>query len=68
MLGVSFHRRRSRSTVRPLPLDQEARQVLISLADGDGRYLLNLIEQLQTVTQTLNVAGLAKLVQQRTGL
>ncbi len=30
---------------RKLPLDEEARQTLISLADGDGRYLLTLIEQ-----------------------
>jgi putative ATPase len=30
---------------RKLPLDDEARQTLISLADGDGRYLLTLIEQ-----------------------
>ena len=30
---------------RKLPLDQEARETLISLADGDGRYLLTLVEQ-----------------------
>jgi len=30
---------------RNLPLDEEARQTLISLADGDGRYLLTLVEQ-----------------------
>ncbi len=30
---------------RELPLDDEAREVLISLADGDGRYLLTLAEQ-----------------------
>ena len=28
---------------RALPVDEEARQVLIDLADGDGRYLLNLV-------------------------
>ena len=31
---------------RPLPLDAEARAQLVSLADGDGRYALNLAEQL----------------------
>ncbi len=30
---------------RKLPLDDEARKTLISLADGDGRYLLTLVEQ-----------------------
>jgi len=30
---------------RKLPLDEEARKTLISLADGDGRYLLTLVEQ-----------------------
>src|SRR5699024_5916004 len=33
--------------------------------DGDGRYLLNLIEQLQTVSETLDTSGLVSLVQQR---
>ncbi|MDW8314055.1 MAG: replication-associated recombination protein A [Rhodovarius sp.] len=31
---------------RPLPLTAEARAELIAMADGDGRYLLNLAEQL----------------------
>ena len=30
---------------RPLPLTAEAREALIGMADGDGRALLNLIEQ-----------------------
>ena len=55
-------------TGRPLPLDEEARHALVAMADGDGRYLLNLIEQLQTVTGTLDVAGLTRLVQQRAPL
>ncbi|UBH07193.1 ATPase AAA [Leucobacter sp. Psy1] len=53
---------------KPLPLDEEARHALVAMADGDGRYLLNLIEQLQTVTGTLDVAGLTRLVQQRAPL
>jgi len=31
---------------RPLPLAAEARQLLLALADGDGRYVLNLAEAL----------------------
>lgn len=53
------------TTGKALPLTQEARNALIAMADGDGRYVLNLIEQLQTVTETLDVAGLTELVQQR---
>ncbi|PPB80406.1 putative ATPase [Albidovulum inexpectatum] len=30
---------------RPLPLDPDAREALIAMADGDGRALLNLVEQ-----------------------
>ncbi|WP_406004883.1 replication-associated recombination protein A [Streptomyces sp. NBC_00637] len=55
-------------TGRRLPLTGEARQALLALADGDGRYLLNMAEQLQalpTGTGPLDVAGLARQVQQR---
>lgn len=53
---------------RPLPLDADARQALVAMADGDGRYLLNLAEQVQTVSEPLDVTGLAQLVQQRAPL
>src|SRR5690606_30290435 len=45
---------------RPLPVDAEARQALAALADGDGRYLLNLVEVLYGLApdQPLDVAGL----------
>ncbi|PWF27204.1 replication-associated recombination protein A [Ancrocorticia populi] len=56
------------TTGHPLPLAPEARQALVAMADGDGRYLLNLAEQLQTVDEKLDVAGLAQLVQQRAPL
>lgn len=55
-------------TGQELPLTGEARQALIALADGDGRYLLNMVEQLQALpkdTGSLDVAGLARQVQQR---
>nr|WP_281170679.1 replication-associated recombination protein A [Brevibacterium album] len=53
---------------RNLPLDADARQALVAMADGDGRYLLNLAEQVQTVCEPLDAAGLAQLVQQRAPL
>jgi len=38
-------RRAEKELDRPLPLQKEAREALIELADGDGRYALNLVEQ-----------------------
>ncbi|WP_417581957.1 replication-associated recombination protein A [Pelagibacterium sp.] len=51
-----------------LPLDDDARQTLIGLADGDGRAMLGLIEEIIAATgpdEILDPAGLAKLVQRR---
>jgi putative ATPase len=52
---------------RPLPLDAEARQLLLALADGDGRYLLNLAEALFAlgVKQPLAPEALMEQVQRR---
>jgi putative ATPase len=52
---------------KPLPVTAEARQSLKAMADGDGRYLLNMAEALlaQTFKKPLDVAGLAKAVQRR---
>ncbi|ARC90017.1 replication-associated recombination protein A [Rhodovulum sp. MB263] len=52
---------------RPLPLTGEARDDLIAMADGDGRALLNLIEQLMAwkVTGPLAPADLARRLQKR---
>ena len=49
----------------PLPLTAEARDQLIELADGDGRALLNLIEQLAGETATLDPAALADRLSRR---
>jgi len=38
--------------ISPLPLTDEARQSLKAMADGDGRYLLNMIEQITNMTGT----------------
>jgi putative ATPase len=50
-----------------LPLDADARQALAAMADGDGRYLLNMVEILDGLglSESLNPAGLAESVQKR---
>lgn len=55
---------------RPLPLMPEARAALIRMADGDGRYILNLAEQVFEVQRkgALDVEALTKLVQKRAPL
>ncbi|WP_119169218.1 replication-associated recombination protein A [Algihabitans albus] len=52
---------------RPLPLTDAAREALLALADGDGRYLLNLVEELATLPPApqRDPAGLAEIVQRR---
>jgi len=55
---------------RPLPLTPEARISLVSMADGDGRYILNLAEQIFQVQKkgTLDIEALTRLVQKRAPL
>ncbi len=53
---------------RALPLQTDARAALIKMADGDGRYLLNLVEQVLVVpdgSDPLTIAALSDLVQKR---
>ncbi|TMM49440.1 replication-associated recombination protein A [Sulfitobacter sabulilitoris] len=52
---------------RPLPLDGPAREALLQMADGDGRALLNLIEQVSawTVEGKLDTATLSKRLMRR---
>jgi putative ATPase len=52
---------------RELPLTPEARQALRAMADGDGRYLLNMAEELFRLPAKapLDVAALAAAVQRR---
>lgn len=51
----------------PLPLDGPARERLVELADGDGRYLLNLVETIADLPPEplLDPAALAELLQRR---
>lgn len=52
---------------RSLPLTDEARQAMLALADGDGRYLLTMSEVLFDLPEgeTLDVQGLAGVLQRR---
>ena len=55
---------------RPLPLEPDARAALIAMADGDGRYLFNLAEELFALgaDKPLDTAALARVVQKRAPL
>ena len=56
---------------RTLPLDPEARTALRAMADGDGRYILNMAEQIAALppdTRLLDPAGLSVLLAQRAAL
>ena len=53
---------------RALPVTEGARAALITMANGDGRYLLNLVEQVFALakgTNQLDTAQLAKALQKR---
>jgi putative ATPase len=52
---------------RALPLGAEAREALMALADGDGRYLLTLAETLFNIgpAEPLSTAELSRLLQKR---
>lgn len=63
--------RAEKLTGRTLPLDASAVDALIAMADGDGRYLLNLAEQLLALPQgqrPLDTVALATMVQKRAPL
>ena len=62
--------RAEQSMNRPLPLTPEARKQLANMADGDGRYLLGLCEQIfQTQKKgALDIIELGKLLQKRAPL
>jgi putative ATPase len=52
---------------RALPLDEGARVAVRAMADGDGRFLLNLCEQLFQLraVEVLNTAALSEVIQRR---
>lgn len=53
---------------RKLGLTPDARDLLINMADGDGRYALTMAEQVLSQTKTLDSEGLMALVQKRAPL
>lgn len=53
---------------KKLPLDENARETLKAMADGDGRYALNLTEQVLAQDKFLDTEGLTKLLQKRAPL
>jgi putative ATPase len=52
---------------RQLPLQDDARAALIAMADGDGRYLYNMVEELSAypADEPLDTQGLMQVVQRR---
>ncbi len=54
----------------PLPITEEARQLMASLSQGDGRYLYNLIENLTSIPhlQQLDEKGLLDILQKKAAL
>ncbi len=52
---------------KTLPLQPEAREALLALADGDGRYVLNLVEAAAALAppEPLDTAGLLAVLQRR---
>ena len=52
---------------KALPLREDARAAVAAMADGDGRYLLNLVEELFAleVEELLDSAALAEVIQKR---
>lgn len=60
-------RRAERDKGRALPLQEDARAAVTAMADGDGRYLLNLVEELFAlqVDELLDSAALAVMIQKR---
>jgi putative ATPase len=54
---------------RPLPVTAEGRATLLALADGDGRYLLNLVEDIYTAVpegaEPLEPEAVAEIAQRR---
>jgi putative ATPase len=62
--------RAEKTMERALPLEPDARAALIAMADGDGRYLFNLAEELFAlkIGKPLDTAALARVVQKRAPL
>lgn len=53
---------------KKLPLDAQARELLKTMADGDGRYMLSMAEQIFAQNKELNSESLLKIIQRRAPL
>jgi len=53
---------------RPLPTDGQARSTLKAMADGDGRYVLAMCEQILAQDELLDTEALLRIVQRRAPL
>lgn len=55
---------------KPLPIDDEAKDFLVKICQGDGRYLLNMVENIQLIktSSLLNKETLKKFLQKRAPL
>jgi putative ATPase len=53
---------------RKLPIDEGARATLKAMADGDGRYVLAMAEQILSQNEMLDAEGLLRIVQRRAPL
>ncbi|GJL86053.1 MAG: ATPase AAA [Micavibrio sp.] len=51
-----------------LPLDEQARSTMKAMADGDGRYVLSMAEQVLDQGELLDTEGLLNLIQRRAPL
>lgn len=61
-------RRAEKDAGRKLPLDEQARETLKAIADGDGRYVLSMAEQVLSQKDKMNAESLLKLVQRRAAI
>lgn len=65
--ALSFLIKNYEEKIKPLPLTHEAKNLLVQLAQGDGRYLYNLIEGLEKITgkEPIEAPALLEALQQR---
>ena len=54
--------------IKPLNLGEKEKDFIIELSQGDGRYLLNIIENIQSYKNELTLENLEKLIQRRAPL
>jgi putative ATPase len=59
---------RCEAKTQKISITAEARQRLLQMAQGDARHLINLIENLQGISEEINLEKLHKLTQQRSAL